>query len=129
MDSDVEVFRRFVEEKHVELADEDLVIDTRIFHPRDSRRRRRRLPEIGVDTTCSVAAVHPLGELQIEYSLISRGPERAIFRRSTSSASASLQYGALSRAFAVRTARQTTARHPCIQTLPSIHKGTPRSSL
>jgi aryl-alcohol dehydrogenase-like predicted oxidoreductase len=36
------------------------------------------LSEVGPDTIRRAAAVHPIADLQIEYSLISRGPERAI---------------------------------------------------
>jgi aryl-alcohol dehydrogenase-like predicted oxidoreductase len=37
------------------------------------------LSEVGPETIRRAAAVHPIADLQIEYSLISRGPERAIF--------------------------------------------------
>jgi aryl-alcohol dehydrogenase-like predicted oxidoreductase len=37
------------------------------------------LSEVGVDTIRRAHAVHPVCDLQIEYSLISRGPESAIF--------------------------------------------------
>ncbi len=37
------------------------------------------LSEVGADTIRRAAAVHPIADLQIEYSLASRGPERAIF--------------------------------------------------
>jgi aryl-alcohol dehydrogenase-like predicted oxidoreductase len=37
------------------------------------------LSEVGPETIRRAAAVHPIVDLQIEYSLISRGPERAIF--------------------------------------------------
>ena len=37
------------------------------------------LSEVGVDTIRRAAAVHPIADLQIEYSLISRGPEGHIF--------------------------------------------------
>src|SRR5262245_32017315 len=36
------------------------------------------LSEVGVQTIRRAQAVHPIGDLQIEYSLISRGPENAI---------------------------------------------------
>ncbi len=36
------------------------------------------LSEVGADTIRRAAAVHPIADLQIEYSLITRGPERAI---------------------------------------------------
>ena len=37
------------------------------------------LSEVGPDTIRRAQAVHPISDLQIEYSLISRGPEAAIF--------------------------------------------------
>ena len=37
------------------------------------------LSEVGPETIRRAAAVHPIVDLQIEYSLISRGPERKIF--------------------------------------------------
>jgi aryl-alcohol dehydrogenase-like predicted oxidoreductase len=37
------------------------------------------LSEVGPDTIRRAAAVHPIADLQIEYALVSRGPERAIF--------------------------------------------------
>jgi aryl-alcohol dehydrogenase-like predicted oxidoreductase len=37
------------------------------------------LSEVGADTIRRAHAVHPISDLQIEYSLISRGPETAIF--------------------------------------------------
>lgn len=37
------------------------------------------LSEVGVETIKRAQAVHPIADLQIEYSLISRGPEAGIF--------------------------------------------------
>jgi aryl-alcohol dehydrogenase-like predicted oxidoreductase len=37
------------------------------------------LSEVGADTVRRAHAVHPIADLQIEYSLASRGPEEAIF--------------------------------------------------
>jgi aryl-alcohol dehydrogenase-like predicted oxidoreductase len=37
------------------------------------------LSEVGPDTIRRAAAVHPISDLQIEYSLVSRGPETTIF--------------------------------------------------
>jgi aryl-alcohol dehydrogenase-like predicted oxidoreductase len=37
------------------------------------------LSEVGVDTIRRAQTVHPIADLQIEYSIISRGPEAAIF--------------------------------------------------
>ena len=47
------------------------------------------LSEVGPETIRRAHAVHPISDLQIEYSLISRGPKPTIFRCSPSSASAS----------------------------------------
>lgn len=46
------------------------------------------LSEVGIDTIERAHAVHPIADLQIEYSLVSRGPETQIFPRLPSSASA-----------------------------------------
>ena len=37
------------------------------------------LSEVGPDTIRRAHAVHPISDLQIEYSLVSRGPETKIF--------------------------------------------------
>src|SRR6202008_838603 len=37
------------------------------------------LSEVGADTLRRAAAVHPISDLQIEYSILSRGPEDQIF--------------------------------------------------
>jgi aryl-alcohol dehydrogenase-like predicted oxidoreductase len=37
------------------------------------------LSEVGADTVARACAVHPIADLQIEYSLLSRAPERRIF--------------------------------------------------
>ena len=56
------------------------------------------LSEVGADTIRRAAAVHPISDLQIEYSLISRGIEDEILPdRAASSASAITAYGVLSR--------------------------------
>ena len=47
------------------------------------------LSEVGPETIRRAQAVHPICDLQIEYSLVSRGPEAKIFPRSRSSGSAS----------------------------------------
>ena len=47
------------------------------------------LSEVGPETIRRAAAVHPIVDLQIEYSLVSRGPEAKIFPSSTNSASPS----------------------------------------
>src|SRR5207344_3637740 len=41
--------------------------------------RHAGLSEVGPETIRRAHAVHPISDLQIEYSLISRGPESAIF--------------------------------------------------
>jgi aryl-alcohol dehydrogenase-like predicted oxidoreductase len=41
--------------------------------------RHVSLSEVGVDTIRRAAKVHPIADLQIEYSLVSRGPEANIF--------------------------------------------------
>jgi aryl-alcohol dehydrogenase-like predicted oxidoreductase len=41
--------------------------------------RQIGLSEVGADTIRRAHAVHPIVDLQIEYSMVSRGPERAIF--------------------------------------------------
>ena len=55
------------------------------------------LSEVGVDTIRRAAAVHPITDLQIEYSLISRGPERAIFPALSELGIGVTAYGVLSR--------------------------------
>ena len=45
------------------------------------------LSEVGAETIRRAHAVHPISELQIEYSLISRTPEGPILRRHASSGS------------------------------------------
>jgi len=55
------------------------------------------LSEVGADTIRRAAAVHPICDLQIEYSLISRSPERAIFPELAAQGIATTAYGVLSR--------------------------------
>jgi aryl-alcohol dehydrogenase-like predicted oxidoreductase len=55
------------------------------------------LSEVGVETIRRAAAVHPICDLQIEYSLISRSPERAIFPELAARGIATTAYGVLSR--------------------------------
>ena len=55
------------------------------------------LSEVGVDTIRRAAKVHPICDLQIEYSLISRGPETAIFPALAELGIATTVYGVLSR--------------------------------
>lgn len=55
------------------------------------------LSEVGVDTIRRARAVHPISDLQIEYSLISRGPETAIFPALATLGIGVTAYGVLSR--------------------------------
>lgn len=55
------------------------------------------LSEVGVDTIRRAHAVHPISDLQIEYSLISRGPEAKIFPVLEQLGIAVTGYGVLSR--------------------------------
>jgi len=55
------------------------------------------LSEVGPGTIRRAAAVHPIADLQIEYALISRGPERAIFPVLKELGIAVTAYGILSR--------------------------------
>ncbi len=55
------------------------------------------LSEVGADTIRRAHAVHPIADLQIEYSLISRGPEAAIFPVLAELGIGVTAYGVLSR--------------------------------
>jgi aryl-alcohol dehydrogenase-like predicted oxidoreductase len=55
------------------------------------------LSEVGVETVRRAQAVHPLADLQIEYSLISRGPEAKIFPALAELGVGVTAYGVLSR--------------------------------
>jgi aryl-alcohol dehydrogenase-like predicted oxidoreductase len=55
------------------------------------------LSEVGPETIRRAHAVHPIADLQIEYSLISRGPEAAIFPALRSLGIGVTAYGVLSR--------------------------------
>jgi aryl-alcohol dehydrogenase-like predicted oxidoreductase len=55
------------------------------------------LSEVGIGTIERAQAVHPIADLQIEYSLISRGPEAAIFPRLVELGIGVTAYGVLSR--------------------------------
>jgi aryl-alcohol dehydrogenase-like predicted oxidoreductase len=55
------------------------------------------LSEVGVDTIRRAQAVHPISDLQIEYSVISRGPEAAIFPLLSELRIGVTAYGVLSR--------------------------------
>jgi aryl-alcohol dehydrogenase-like predicted oxidoreductase len=55
------------------------------------------LSEVGVDTIKRAVAVHPIVDLQIEYSLLSRGPEEKIFPALREMGIATTAYGVLSR--------------------------------
>ena len=55
------------------------------------------LSEVGVETIRRAQAVHPVVDVQIEYSLISRGPERKIFPALEELGVSATLYGILSR--------------------------------
>ena len=55
------------------------------------------LSEVGPDTIRRAAAAHPISDLQIEYSLVSRGPETAIFPALRELGISATVYGVLSR--------------------------------
>ncbi len=55
------------------------------------------LSEVGVETIRKAAAVHPIADLQIEYSLISRSPEDSIFPALKELGIGVTAYGVLSR--------------------------------
>ena len=55
------------------------------------------LSEVGVDTVRRAQAVHPVVDLQIEYSLVSRGPEERIFPALAELGVGVTAYGVLSR--------------------------------
>ncbi|RKG82704.1 aldo/keto reductase [Corallococcus sp. CA049B] len=55
------------------------------------------LSEVGAETLRRAAKVHPLSDLQIEYSLITREPEKALFPTLTELGMSATLYGVLSR--------------------------------
>ena len=55
------------------------------------------LSEMGAETIRRAAKVHPLSDLQIEYSLISRDPEKTLFPTLTELGMSATLYGVLSR--------------------------------
>ncbi|MDW6003389.1 aldo/keto reductase [Vibrio mangrovi] len=55
------------------------------------------LSEVGIETITRAAKVHPISDLQIEYSVICREPEQAIFPALTSLGIGATLYGVLSR--------------------------------
>ena len=55
------------------------------------------LSEVGVETIRRAAKVHPITDLQIEYSIVTRGPEAAIFPALTELGIGATLYGVLSR--------------------------------
>ena len=62
------------------------------------------LSEVGPETIRRAHAVHPIADLQIEYSLISRGPEARIFPVLDELGIAATAYGVLSRGLLVGSA-------------------------
>ena len=59
--------------------------------------RHISLSEVGAETIARAAAVHPLCDLQIEYALVSRGPEASIIPALREHGMAMTAYGVLSR--------------------------------
>jgi aryl-alcohol dehydrogenase-like predicted oxidoreductase len=55
------------------------------------------LSEVGAETIRRANAAHPIADLQIEYSLVSRGPERAIFPALSELGISATLYGVFSR--------------------------------
>ena len=55
------------------------------------------LSEVGVDTIRRAAKVHPISDLQIEYSIVTRGPEEGIFPTLAELGIGATLYGVLSR--------------------------------
>jgi aryl-alcohol dehydrogenase-like predicted oxidoreductase len=55
------------------------------------------LSEVGVETIRRAAKAHPIADLQIEYSIVTRGPESAIFPALTELGIGATLYGVLSR--------------------------------
>jgi aryl-alcohol dehydrogenase-like predicted oxidoreductase len=64
------------------------------------------LSEVGVETIRRAAATHPIADVQIEYSLISRGPEKAIFPTLRELGIGVTAYGVLSRGLLSRSKMQ-----------------------
>jgi len=71
------------------------------------------LSEVGAETVRRASAVHPVTDLQIEYSLISRGPERKIFPALEALGVGVTAYGVLSRGLlsGSKLAAQGDSRH------------------
>jgi aryl-alcohol dehydrogenase-like predicted oxidoreductase len=59
--------------------------------------RHVALSEVGVETIRRAAKVHPIVDLQIEYSIVTRGPEATIFPALAELGTAVTAYGVLSR--------------------------------
>jgi aryl-alcohol dehydrogenase-like predicted oxidoreductase len=72
------------------------------------------LSEMGVETIRRASAVHPISDLQIEYSLISRRPEAAIFPVLEELGIGVTAYGVLSRRPAQRIQAEIASRPPRI---------------
>ena len=89
------------------------------------------LSEVGADTIRRAHAVHPIADLQIEYSLISRGPEAEIFPLLAELGIGVTAYGVLSRGLLTgshgRRRRATSAR-TCRASPATTASGTERSS-
>ena len=70
------------------------------------------LSEVGPDTIRRAQAVHPICDLQIEYSLVSRGPEAQIFPLLAELGIGVTAYGVLSRGLLSGSSRAATGRLP-----------------
>src|SRR3984893_10827242 len=83
------------------------------------------LSEVGPDTIRRAHAVHPIVDLQIEYSLISRGPEARIFPLLTELGFGVTAYGILSRGLLSRStvAARVTSGHDSRGLVPRIARG------
>ncbi len=83
------------------------------------------LSEVGPDNIRRAHAVHPICDLQIEYSLISRGPEEKIFPAVQELGMGVTAYGVLSRGLLERFATGSPGR---LQGTPSpVHGSQPRA--
>jgi aryl-alcohol dehydrogenase-like predicted oxidoreductase len=67
------------------------------------------LSEVGVETIRRAAKVHPIADLQIEYAVVSRGPEKTIFPALTALGISATLYGVLSRGLLTGSAASSAA--------------------
>jgi aryl-alcohol dehydrogenase-like predicted oxidoreductase len=71
------------------------------------------LSEVGVQTIRRAHRVHPIVDLQIEFSLLSRGPEATIFPELKALGIGVTAYGVLSRGLPFRVEACRLRRYPC----------------